>query len=496
MPDDIFISYAHIDDEPLGDTQGWVDTLFRRLRTRLSQLLGEEPVIWWDAREQSSQYLIGMIGSRVSGTRLLVSIVSPRYVNSVWCRAELQEFCRRADETGGIQINDQTRVFGVVKTPVRPDQFPPELGGLLRYEFYEIDANSRMREFRQEIGPGKDQRYWDKFEDLAQGIKGALEKLKSRPDAPPEPTVLPLEKKVYLAETTSDLSAERDRIKRELLERNYYVLPNRELPLSAHDFQSEVRAHLKRCALSIHLIGESYGIIPEGEEERSIVRLQEELAAERAAADPAYARLIWMPTGLKPSGNRQQKYVAELQAGLRAGSDFLQTTIEDLKTRILEKLNPETKTAKEANGDNGKSDGLTRVYLICDNRDANDVEPIGDYLWKQGYEVITSVDENENAQAAQYHRDNLVNCDATLIYYGSGNGFWLRSKLWDLQKVKGWGRVKPLSAAIYLSAPQTNEKRSFRTREVPLVMQNFGAFSPDALQPFLNAVRTRNGGQQ
>jgi len=288
--DDIFISYAHIDDEPLGDTQGWVDTLFKRLRTRLSQLLGEEPVIWWDAREQSSQYLIGMIGSRVSGTRLLVSIVSPRYVNSVWCRAELQEFCRRADETGGIQINDQTRIFGGVKTPVRADQFPPELGGLLRYEFYEIDANSRLREFRQEIGPGKDQRYWDKFEDLAQGMKQALEKLKPQPDAPPEKIVLPLEKKVYLAETTSDLSAERDRIKRELLERNYYVLPDRELPLSAHDLQAEVRAYLKHCALSIHLIGESYGIIPEGEEERSIVRLQEELAAERAAADPARAR--------------------------------------------------------------------------------------------------------------------------------------------------------------------------------------------------------------
>ena len=93
--DDLFISYAHIDDRPLDDVNGWVTTLHERLNDRLAMLLGSELKIWWDQREQANQYLVGMIGERVSNTLLMVSIVTPRYVNSDWCRAEVREFCER-----------------------------------------------------------------------------------------------------------------------------------------------------------------------------------------------------------------------------------------------------------------------------------------------------------------------------------------------------------------------------------------------------------------
>jgi hypothetical protein len=73
---------------------------------------------------------------------------------------------------------------------------------------------------------------------------------------------------------------------------------------------------------------------------------------------------------------------------------------------------------------------------------------------------------------------------------------WLRSKIWDLQKAPGWGRPSPVLAAVYVGGEQTSEKERFRTREVPLVIQNFKEFSPDKLQPFLNAMQTGNGGQR
>ena len=70
--DDIFISYSHIDDRPVDDVKGWVTTLHERLNNRLAQLVGSELRIWWDQREQTNQYLVGMIGERVSNTLLLV----------------------------------------------------------------------------------------------------------------------------------------------------------------------------------------------------------------------------------------------------------------------------------------------------------------------------------------------------------------------------------------------------------------------------------------
>ena len=45
---------------------------------------------------------------------------------------------------------------------------------------------------------------------------------------------------------------------------------------------------------------------------------------------------------------------------------------------------------------------------------------------------------------------------------------------------------------VYVSAPVTPSKESFRTREVKFVMPNFGDFKPDTLRPFVQALK--NGG--
>ena len=48
---DIFISYAHLDDKPLTEGQkGWITKFHRILQVRLGQLLGVEPTIWRDPK--------------------------------------------------------------------------------------------------------------------------------------------------------------------------------------------------------------------------------------------------------------------------------------------------------------------------------------------------------------------------------------------------------------------------------------------------------------
>src|SRR6185436_15531645 len=304
--DDIFLSYAHLDDRPVDDVKGWVTTLHERLNNRVAQLVGSELKIWWDQREQANQYLVGMIGERISNTHLLVSIVTPRYLNSKWCRAEVAEFCRRADESGGITTGNQPRVFKVVKTPVDPEHDMDELRGLVDFRFFEGEKGME-REFRQEVGANKDLKYWQQFEDLAQAIKRAVESARPKQQAVAAED-LPLAKKVYLAQTTADLRDERDRIKRELLQREFLVLPDHDLPIdSASEFEAAVLADIKRCVLSVNLIGESYGTIPDGEEERSIIRWQSDIAEEQTQSDPKFVRLIWMPTGLQAKAGKHTR---------------------------------------------------------------------------------------------------------------------------------------------------------------------------------------------
>ena len=93
----------------------------------------------------------------------------------------------------------------------------------------------------------------------------------------------------------------------------------------------------------MHLVGRRYGSTPE-DDARSIVKLQERLSAERSQSDPAFRRLLWIPPGLgnadlEISDDRQKTFIADLQTKVMPGAEVLQTSIEDLKTRIMEKLN-------------------------------------------------------------------------------------------------------------------------------------------------------------
>ena len=116
-------------------------------------------------------------------------------------------------------------------------------------------------------------------------------------------------------------------IKREILGRGFEVLPDRPLPLVGPECEALVREQLARCSLSVHLVGQNYGIVPEGSSE-SIVALQNNLAIERTAAgEPGgLSRLVWLPSGLEPADERQRRFVARLatDASGQQGADLLE----------------------------------------------------------------------------------------------------------------------------------------------------------------------------
>jgi hypothetical protein len=309
-------------------------------------------------------------------------------------------------------------------------------------------------------------------------------------------TGAPASKSVYLAETTSDLADERELVRDELRQRGYGVLPAQKLPLEeVKETEKTVRDALQQCVLSVHLVGTRYGSTPE-DDARSVVRIQEQLACEHSAANPGFLRLLWMPPGLMTptmeiSDDRQKSFVAELQTRITAGAELLQTSVEDLKTRVVEKLNPSENTIAR---DTHRSK-LKQVYLICENRDRPLVRPIKEYLFKQNLEVITWLDEGNTDTLMDYHRKNLRECDAALVYFGCGDEPWVRKNLEDLEKAYGYGRENDwLANAVYVGAPQSEQKEDFLTHLVPYVIRNFNSFDPNDLRDFVTAVQVAKGG--
>ncbi|MBK8318513.1 MAG: toll/interleukin-1 receptor domain-containing protein [Betaproteobacteria bacterium] len=90
---DIFISYAHLDDDsPTGREDGWVTTLKHWLETALKTPLGRKPDIWMDYQLVANAQVTPTLLEEVRGCRALVLVLSPGYQNSEWCQRELINF--------------------------------------------------------------------------------------------------------------------------------------------------------------------------------------------------------------------------------------------------------------------------------------------------------------------------------------------------------------------------------------------------------------------
>jgi hypothetical protein len=488
---DAFISYAHMDNVGLIEGhQGWISNLHRALEVKVGQLLGKQPHIWRDPKLQGNDVFADTLLERLRHVAVLISVLSPCYVKSEWTRRELVEFWKAAQEQGGVRLHDKARIFKVLKTPVRREMHPPELQSLLGYEFFQIDPNTgKIHELDEAFGPKAQIAFWMKLDDLAQDICALLEMLYAS-GAQDSPVEKILKETIFLAESTIDVKEQRETIRRDLQQHGYVVLPAGGSPLVASEMVASFREDLARCRMSIHLIGKNYGTIPEGSA-NSIPEIQNELAIDRVNRGN-FSRLIWIGPGLQIEDERQQKFIEHLRMDprIQAGSDLLETPLEDLRTVIQDRLKQTPGPARNKTASPTSQQNPTQVYLIYDQRDAGVTSPWADLLFERGFEVIRPVFEGDEREVREYHEENLRACDGALVFYGAANELWVRRKLRELQKSVGYGRIKPIRAVgISLLAPVTEEKERFRTHEA-IVISQLGGFAPDPLLPFITQLQS------
>jgi len=483
--DDVFISYAHLDDVPLTeDRDGWVSELHRALKVRVAQLLGEQAEIWRDPKLNGNDVFSDVIMARLKRAALLVSVLTPRYVQSEWCMREVMEFCAMTAGEGGLAVGDKARVFKVIKTPVELDHHPEPIRPLLGYAFYKTDPESgRIRELDRVFGPEAQREFWIKLDDLAQDVVTLL-KMLSEDTPEPQPT----KARVYLAQTTADARSWYDQIRRDLQGHGYQVLPDKELPCEQQELESVVRACLARSRLSVHIIGADFGMVPEGGR-KSIIAAQNDLATElNHRAD--FARLVWIPEGLSPRDERQAAYWEELRADprIQQGADLLECPLEDLNTQIHALL--EAPELAESPFVAAACDGAL-VYLICDAGDFTAASAVADALFESGCSVVMPCFDGSEATVRQDHEEKLRGAQGVIIYHASGNELWLHRKVRELRRSAGLGRSEPLLATAVLIAPPASERAGWQRLDIGRILQQSGPLSPALLQDFLSDLRQR-----
>jgi hypothetical protein len=434
---DIFISYTHNDNLPPGEGQkGWVELFHRSLLALIKQIYEKDAHIWRDPKTHGNDIIKDDVREKITAAKLLVTILSPKYLTSRWCLRELRWFMKSIKGHDRLVAGASSPIFKVAKTRTDLRKQPQVIRGTLGYNFYHYDETTEYIEhFKQGQGVPYDLRYWENLDRLAQDIVKTLKTVIVK-HAKPVPATAP-ERVVYLAEPSPDLQSEHKRVRDELKTRRYQVLPEEPLFKGATQLQSKVRDYLERSRTSIHLIGRSYLELPETERADSLVRLQNDLAAERLVSSD-FSRLIWVPDGVTLTDFQQMELVGHEDKGWLRGTEFLQSSLDELRAVMLEKLESRANTRRQ------RGSSRKTVYLIYDKQDLDNIDAIHNCIFRHGYEVTTPSFE-EDVKSVERHKSKLATCDAVLIYYGSGNQDWMESHLDYLETIV---RFKELSASL------------------------------------------------
>jgi hypothetical protein len=499
----VFISYAHNDNVVI-ESKGWISLFYDRLRPMLLQWLKrEDPVVWLDEKRLSSNDVFDpKIRERLPDTAVLVAIVSDNYVASQWCRDEANAFCEHAAKSIGIAPANKSRIFKVVRLPPETeDGLPDAMQRTLRRDFFvrvdkeqreSTDENDRLLPldpcFGEAFGKKLNLQLMILAQEIAETLK-AIRRAEAENPAPPPPA----RPAVYLASCGHDRSADRDALRSELLQRGYPVLPEQELPLAEGALRDTVARLLEQAALSIHLVGASPGPVPDGEGDDSVVAIQNALAVERARRAPAgsFARLVSLPAGTAASKPRHQTFIDSLHRDdtVQGGADLVTGDLAVVKQAMVAALRrleapppPVLPTAADR----------PTLYVICDRADLAPSRELRRLL-ETGAVVLKPVFDGTPEELREANLQRLGECEAVLVYYGSGTDRWKAAVDADLRRAAALRSGRPFAfGATWLAGPDSDDKEDLAGGAD--VIDARAGFDAALAQPLLERLgRVRDG---
>lgn len=492
---DLFISYSGNDNKLLENEKGWVINFARCLDVVLEHLLNRRPKILLSHDLDSTRFPKGASSEVLSNTAAFIFVLSPDYIKSKNF-SELEDFMDVASHAASANSDGKQGIFKVLKTQVPFDEQSAKMQDLLSYDLCSVDPAGKLLEINNFIDPLTQSEFWPVLIDLAYDIASLISSAKNSVKA----SSADENKIIYLAEAGKDQMKFRNIIKRELQWHGYKVLPERPLPRNMKNLESTVRAYLDKSSFSIHLVGNDNGYAPQGSE-NTIVDIQNTIAADYNKTKNSiqdknlnhdFSRLIWISPDLKVATEKQKFQVDQLKKDAEevAGVEVVQTPLEVFKTILHDKARKELSKRQNLMSAN-TSNIKTRIYLIYTQENTNEIISLAAYLDSLGFEVKPTIFDVNIIESIGIHRENLVACDAAIIYYGKNNEQWLRSKLIDLKKAPGFGRTKPMLAqAVYFDGQQPLLQNYLQENHIDQIQQS-ASFDQNLLNAFMLKINKK-----
>jgi hypothetical protein len=470
---DLFVSYAHIDNEAAlsidGKACGWVDVLVQKLEREIKQRIGTRAVdIWWDDEIDGNRPLTREIVTAIESSATLLVVMSPAYLNSKWCQRERNAFLSIVKD----RIRDGS-VFIVHAREIEPGTIPDEFCDLIGFPFWTKDPEVGAERPLGMPDPNE-AAFVKKIYGLSHDLKKQLNKLHAKygtsgsapppfssapppfssappptgskaPSAVPRPRVSavsptppppPPRQPVYVARSTEDLEEREDELKAYLDQSGFEVLPaNRYPQSSADDFEQAMLAELQRCQLFLQLLSTSRGRELDFAPGRRLPQLQNEIAARRGIK-----RMQWCERGIDLSAIHDLQHKALLESARACG-------IEEFKRVAVAAANEPLATSKPPPPRAGLA-----LFLNADMADRALAAKVSEAFATIGVDCFMPLTEGKPEEIRLDLEHNMTECDGLVLVYGAANPQWVRSQLLQGRKILST-RARPLAGLAILEGP-------------------------------------------
>lgn len=409
MPD-IFVSYAHVDDEPLRPAKiGWVTTFVENLTGELARCLGRREAceLWMDYELRGNQSISGEVKAQVQSARAFLMFLSPGYEASTWCQEELSLFLETVGEIAGrvyiIRLNDTATPEPLAKEQIKG------------YEFWERDRSKRVRRLASPE-PSPDERvYYKTLNDVAYDLTDffnadARATAAAVGEAQIENTGQPT---VYLAQVPASLSEKRNQVRRHLEQLNVRVLPASQLSLAN---AAETIDNMLACSsLYVQLLNEDPG--------QQLPVFQYQRAQERDIPI-----MQWRSRTLQESAIEDAEHLALLH-----GERVIASSLVDFQALVSERLFAKPETSREQNGEE------LLVFVDAGQEDLSLAFETTSALQDNGIGYSMPVQTDGGIDPTDIRLDyeaNVLNCDIVLMLYQRGPVTQVRKRLLECNRLR------------------------------------------------------------
>ncbi|UJS23069.1 toll/interleukin-1 receptor domain-containing protein [Thiothrix winogradskyi] len=397
---DIFVSFAHVDDQPVANQQqGWITHFTNDLRGELNRRMGRKDNyhFWKDFRLKGNDAVTPEIEQQVTQANTLVILFSTGWMASPWCQRELELFQSSHPDLS-------KRIFVIELERVAMLDKPVIIRDLLNYPFWRVTDKDRVRQLGFPVPQATDSAYYERLVDLSHDLANAIKSLRA---STAEPIEAP-KATVYVAPVNDSLYSQRQSVISELRQFGIESLPR----ANSHKV-ADMETLLTQCSHFVQLLDANYTMG---------VPYDQHFIAD-AAKKPI---LQWRDPKLDYSGG----HVPDEQRQLLGGKTVIAAPLSDFIRMVREAVLPKP---KQPDDETPKVNGAQMVFVHAAQEDYGRADSLANKLCDKGFSVVLPVYQGKPERIRTSIERGYQRCDVLLMLYLQASPEIVDEFLYDAQ---------------------------------------------------------------